>query len=199
MSKEKQSKEQNEMATKKKYAVLALVVLLAVIGIAMNNSSEKETVVVPSKSEVTENVAEEKLIEEPTIARIDITTPLVNADEPQFEVYVDNSEEPEKQAEWMLKSNVQGNTIEKNANNINIMIKILNDGELTIGLRGPWKRDANGKMIERWVKFVSLKINNEEILSEPTSVWCFKPYKYTIITKAGDKINISAQWTTDEK
>ena len=131
-----------------------------------------------------------------TVARIDISTPLVNADEPQFEVYVDESETSEKQIDWMYKMNRQGYVIQKTDQEMNISIKALNNIEISIELRGPDVRDENGKIIENWVKYNSVTINGEEILNAPVVTWHSKPVvAYIISAKANNEYKIHVAWT----
>ena len=192
----KDIKTQEPTKNNKKYIALALVAILAVIGIVMNNSNEEKTVATSTtEPEVTANINKEpQPKEEPTVARIDISTPLVNADEPQFEVYVDGAEEPEKQAAWMPKLGYQGVVVQKEGNEGIITVRVFSDAEIRIVLRGPDKRDENNQTIENWVDFTSVQINGEEILPEITAVWHNKPFRHTINAKAGDEVKVSAKW-----
>lgn len=136
---------------------------------------------------------------EKTVARIDISTKLVDAKKPQFEVYVDGSKTPEKQAGWMQKSGNQGYVVQRDDGAKNIKLKALKDVDIDIILRGPDKRDENKKFIPVWVKYTSVTVNGKKILSEPVSVWHNKPFRHTIKAKAGDEIKIHAEWTKADK
>lgn len=135
--------------------------------------------------------------QEPTTARIDIITPLFDAETHQFEVYVDDAETPLTQEEWMLKYNTQGSTIQKAGNNANIMIKALNDADIYILLKGPWKQD-NNNMAEHWIKYSSLIINGEEVLPESIDVWHNKPFKHIIDAKNGETYKIHVEWSESD-
>ena len=136
---------------------------------------------------------------EKTVARIDIITKLVDAKKPQFEVYVDGSKTPEKQADWMPKFGNQGYVVQRHDGAKNIKLKALKDVDIDIILRGPDKRDENKKFIPVWVKYTSVTVNGKKILSEPVSVWHNKPFRHTIKTKSGDEIKIHAEWTKSDK
>ncbi len=182
---------ENRKATKnnKKYAILAIVVILVAFGLMRNNSVEETTTVATTE--------QASVAKETTIARIDISTPLVNADEPQFEVYVDGSEEPLKeQASWMPQYNSQGYSVQKqDGNEINIKIKALNTAKITISLRGIWDRGADGNLIKHPITYTAFQINNENILTEPQTVWFAEPYEQSIDVKNGDEIIINVNWS----
>lgn len=126
--------------------------------------------------------------------RIDMTTALVNPDQPQFEIYVDNSETAEKQAAWMLKKNWQGYVVQKDNGKVDITVKALADAEIQVNLRGKDLRDEDNKLIPVWVDFTSLSVNGEEVLAEVTPVWHNKPFGYTINAKNGEEYKIHAEW-----
>ncbi len=196
----KEVKTQEPTKSNKKYIVLAIVVILAIIGIMSGNGKEDETatttVATTEQAPVAEQVpvVEEKTAEtEPAIARIDISTPLVNADEPQFEVYVDGSEEPEKQVAWMPNFGKQGYVLQDSNGSKDITIKVLNDADINIILKG--RRDEKkGQLIEHWVDYTSLTINMDKILPQTKPIWYGKAFTHTINAKAGDEIKIHAEW-----
>lgn len=177
------------------YAVIAIIVIAIASGMVFFKSgsgTDKANTIQKVAIETEEATAAK---EEKMVARIDITTPLVDATKPQFEVYVDGSKTPEKQAEWMPKFGNQGYVVQRDKNSTDINIKSLNDSELMVVLRGPDKRDENKKFIPVWVKYTSFTVNGKKILSEPVSVWHNKPFRHTIKAKSGDEIKIHAEWT----
>jgi len=201
MSKEIKKDEPEETKSNKKYIILALVVILAIIGIMSGNGKEDETATVNAATTEQATVAEETPIvaetpaeTEPTVARIDITTPLVNADEPQFEVYIDNLEIPEKQIAWLPKFGMQGYVVQRKSSKIDILIKTINDAKISFSLKGPDKRDENKKFIPVWVKYTSLKVDGKEILSQAVEVWHNKPFKYVIAAESGDNHQLHIEW-----
>ena len=134
-------------------------------------------------------------------ARIDIATKLVNAKKPVpvFEVYMDDSETPQEAADWMLKYNNQGNVVQKTGNDVNIKINALKDASIKVNLKGPWKQDDDGNQLESWVKYTSVTVDGQEILTEPVNVWHNEPFTYTIDAKAGNTYNIHAEWKKGSK
>lgn len=206
MSKEVKKDEPKTSGTK--YLIVGLVVILAgVYALLSNNSTNEQTVTIAKPTATTEQapvteqitVAEETpATKESTVARIDITTPLVNADEPQFEVYVDGSEEPEKQAAWMPKFGKQGYVVQNSDGAKDIRIKALNDTNINIVLRG--KREVvDGKCIPHRVTYTAFTINEKPIISETKSVWCKKTYSHTIKAKNGEEYKIYAEWQKHNK
>lgn len=200
MSKEIKAQETEKAKSSKKYVVLALVVILAAIGIMVNNDEEEAatattTVATADKALIAEKTSTS---DEPTTARIDITTPLVDAEKPQSEVYVEGSETAENEADWMPKHNVRGYTLQKEGNEITFAIKVLNDVDITMSLRGKWElknpKNKEEGLKENWVDFTSVTVNGKEILSKAIAVWHNKPFRYTINAKAGKEYNIHAEW-----
>ena len=167
--------------------VTAVVVAIAVIAGGIMFFKPSNNVKVQEQKVATATTAP-KPKDEKIVARIDLTTKLVDAKKPQFEVYVDGSKTPEKQAGWMQKSGNQGYVVQRDKNSTDISIKSLNDSELMVVLRGPDKRDENKKFIPVWVKYTSFTVNGKKILSEPVSVWHNKPFRHTINAKSGDEI-----------
>lgn len=186
----------NEIKEEKSKAgvITAVVVAIAVIagGIMFFKPSNNAKV---QEQKVATATTAPKPKAEKTVARIDISTKLVDAKKPQFEVYVDGSKNPEKQADWMNKFESQGYVIQKNSGKTNIIIKVFNDSDINVVLRGKWEQDKDKKMVENWVKYTSVTVNGKKILSEPVSVWHNKPFRHTIKAKSGDEIKIHAEWT----
>lgn len=139
------------------------------------------------------------LFNKKTTSRIDLTTNLVDENIPQFEVYVDGSETPLKQMGWMSKNNLQGYVVQKDGKNMDMIIKSLSDAKIKLSFRGLWEKDAENKMVEHWVKYTSINIDGNEILSEPVNVWHDKPFVYTIDAKNGAEYKIQIKWTKSDK
>jgi len=193
MSKEikiKDIKTEKNINSKKKYITLAIAVLVIAFAIIKANSGKDEATIQTQATSEATSISEEK-----TVARIDIYTKLVDAKKPQFEVYVDGSETPEKQADWMFKYNTQGSVVQKKGDNLNLTIKVLNDTEMYVFLKSPWKQGPDGELVDNWVKYTSLIIDGEEILSEAVEVWLNKPFRYAIKAKTGEEHKIHAEWT----
>ena len=190
-------KEIKEEKSKARGVFAAVVVIIVIAGGIMLFKPSNNVKVQEQKVATATTAPKPKA--EKTVARIDLTTKLVDADKPQFEVYVDGSKTPEKQADWMPKFGNQGYVIQRYDGAKNIKLKALKDVDIDIILRGPDKRDENKKFIPVWVKYTSLTINGKKILSEPVSVWHNRPFHHTIKAKSGDEIKIHAEWTKADK
>ena len=193
---DKNQQVQKQVKSYKKYVALAVVVILAAIGIMTNNGTEEKlansTVASAKSASATEQGS--SVAEEPIIARIDITTPLINADEPQFEVYVDNSEVAEKQAEWMHNYGIQGVSIQKDTKTVHLNINPLSDTEIKIELRGRWDKGADGTLVPHYVTYTTFQVNNDDILTMPQKVNFAEPFLHSINAKKGKNINLNIGW-----
>ena len=188
------SKEIKEEKSKAGVITTVVVAIAVIAGGIMLFKSNKADTTVQKPETVVATKAEPK--EEKTIARIDLTAKLVDAEKPQFEVYVDSSENPEKQASWMPKFETQGYVVQSDNGNIDIVINaIKEDTDINLTLRGKWEQDEDKKMVENWVKYTSVSVNGKEILPEAVEVWHNKPFRYTINAKAGEEYKIHAEWT----
>lgn len=165
--------------------IAAIVIIVGAIACFKFKANTKNADI--SQSLMTEVIKSQA---EPVTARIDITTPLVDADKPQFEVYVDGSDTPEKQAKWMAKYKIQGNAIQKKGTDIKIAIKVLNDNKLNIDLRGPWDKNK----VKHRVEYTSVIVNNKEVLSKPIATWHDKPFTYSLNAKKGNGFLIIVKW-----
>ena len=181
-----------EKKSRKIYLVILAIAIIA--GAIVFFKPKADMNGVGETQQVVNEVAESR--EQLTTARIDITTNLVDAAKPQFEVYVDSSENPEKQASWMPKFETQGYVVQSDNGDIDIVINaIKEDTDINLTLRGKWEQDKDNNMMENWVKYTSLTINGKEILPEAVAVWHNKPYRYTINAKAGEEYKVHAEWT----
>lgn len=169
-------------------AVAAIVIIVGAIAFFKPEADTKNAdISQPVLTEVT------KSQKEPVTARIDITTKLIDAEKPQFEVYVDGSDMPEKQAGWIVSRGLQGYVIQKKGNSIDLIIKAIKDIDINFVLRGV-RDEKNGKLVEHWVTYTSLIINDEKILSKEKTVWYNKSYRQRIQAKSGDIYRIHIDW-----
>ena len=190
----KEVKQETNKSSNKVYAIIAVIMIVLALFVIFKPNQNTKNAEIGRATEV--QTVEAK--EENTIARIDITTPLVDAEKPQFEVYVDGSEIPENQAGWMPKFESQGYVIEKDDGTKDILIKALNNVDISIVLKG-FRDEKNGKFIQHWVKYTAFKINGEEILSEPRDIWYGKAYAYHLNAKKGEEYKIHIEWTKVDK
>lgn len=183
---------------KKGYIVFALVVILAAIGVMIGNGTKEEnttntsTQITTEQDSVTKQIA---IIEESPVARIEFSTKLVDAQKPQFEIYVNDSKTPEQQVNWMPNLGDQGYVVQSDNGKADIVIKSPKDVDISLNFRGKWEQDKEGKLVKNWVKYTSVTINGEEILSKSVNVWHQNPFTYTLNAKAGKTYKIHAEWT----
>lgn len=184
----------NEIKEEKSKAglITGIVVIIAVIagGIMLFKPSNNGKV---QEQKVVTATTAPKPKTEKTVARIDITTKLADAKKTQFEVYVDGSKTPEKQAEWMHKFGNQGYTIEKDSGTKDIVIKALNDVNIKISLRGK-KGQVNKEKAPRLVKYTVFSINDEKILKKDIVASYEKSFNHVIKAKAGEEYKIHLEW-----
>ena len=187
----------------KKTQFLVLLILIGLIGYTFWNTEEvqsptTEKIQISTTEEPQNSATKETKIEGPVAARIDLSTALTDGQKPQFEIYVDGSETPERPISWMTNNRAHGYATQREGNGMSILIKVTDDAKINMALRGPDTRDKNGKRYESWVKYTSVTVNDEEILPEPVSVWHDKPFRYTLDAKADNAYIIQAKWMGNE-
>ena len=91
--------------------------------------------------------------------------------------------------QWFVNAEGQGKVIEGNSWVQNLNCTMRGDGKLLLSFRGPDARFHNSR-IPLWVDYKSIKINGQEILSEPVSVWHDTPFRYEMPVKDGQTLNI---------
>lgn len=127
----------------------------------------------------------------------------------RFDIKVENPELPESNIkfeilnpsdkanfhtpQWFGKNGV-GYVFESSDSTAQIKVTCLNDGKFLLWLRGKDIR-KNGKRLPIFVKYESLKINGENILSEAKSFSHDKPFKYELDVKKGDVLNVEVVWS----
>ena len=190
MSKENDQEKQN--TSKSKYILgIAVIVLIASYFACLNNT-EKTTTAVPTTAKVHN-------IEEQTTARIDISTNLAEDEKPQFLIFVDGAEKPQKRAFWMYRKGLYGSTVQKEGKELNIVIKALKDANIKLLLSGAQQVDEKKKNIPAWVKYTAFTIDDNAVLDEAKPVWFEEPFTYTIKAKEGEEYKIHTEWQKDNK
>ena len=178
------------MSKKSNKSVIILVILaLVVVGglVASNFCTDKPVV----------SASDQAKVLKPVLGRIDMSTPYT--EKTRFVVYdAGDQDKPLNEAAWMSKNDLRGYALQKSGNGRELVINVAEDADIKLTLRGPDKRDENGKFIEKWVDFTSLSINGEEILPGKTAVWHNKPFTYVLKAKAGKVYIISTKWQEHE-
>lgn len=97
--------------------------------------------------------------------------------------------------DWFKKDYGEGAVIESYDDEFNIKFKCINDGLLTLYLRGPDVRDRFGKRLPSYVNYENVKINNEIVLDKTISTWHDEPHIIKKHVKNGEIINIHLKWS----
>lgn len=126
----------------------------------------------------------------PVKARFDLSVPY--SENQTFIAIKNNKELPE--AGWMPKYDNRGYIIEKKGNKYNFILIAFEDADIKIVLRGPDERDANGKRIEKWVRYTDFSIDGKKILLNPTDVWHDNAFRYTLKAKKNHPYKIKLKW-----
>lgn len=142
---------------------------------------------IPSDNQAVENFQK-------TISRIDVSTTLADNKIPQIKIYVGDSTEAEGIAQWMLKRNMDGVSIESEENTVNFNIVALKDNKITINLISQDLRDENNKHIDIWLDYTSFLLNGNELLDSTISTCARKGFRYSFDAKAGKTYNVIAKW-----
>jgi len=79
-------------------------------------------------------------------------------------------------------------------------LKVKGDGQVSINLRGPDVRDANGKFLPRWVEFSEATVNGRSLLpaGKTVTVWHSAGYGKTVPVKDGELLKITLRYRTVE-
>lgn len=131
-------------------------------------------------------------INAPLKARADVYAPY--NDTPYFVVHQNNVPQPAPEASWMPNGGNRGVVIQKTGTSMSFTITALEDTNITIALRGPDERDANGKRYEKWVKYTSFTINGKQILSANQDVWHDKPFKHILKAKKNNAYKVNLEY-----
>lgn len=185
----KEVKTESKETTKIYWGIAAVAAVLALFVIFKPESDK--TANEATKSATTQAVAPK---DEKTIARIDISTKLVDADKPQFEVYVDGAKTPLKEQKWLNSYNTQGTVVEKDGKEVSFVVKILKDIDFKFVLRGHIPNIVDGVRIPEWVDYTSIIIDGQEMLKGRTPIWHDKPMYYNFHGEAGKVYNVHVKW-----
>ena len=99
---------------------------------------------------------------------------------------------------WFKTEDGEGAVVETNEQVFNLKFKCVNDGSLSISLRGPDVRDEFDKLDPAFIFYHTFKINNTDILKENICVWHNDDYRFVKDVKDGEIIEIYVEWTPTE-
>ena len=97
--------------------------------------------------------------------------------------------------DWFKFEEGRGAVLQTTENSFDISLKCINEGVLTVFLKGPVVRNRLGERVPSFVDFVDFKVNNEKILKEHVAVWHDNPYVFERDVKDGEIIKLHFDWT----
>lgn len=81
--------------------------------------------------------------------------------------------------QWFKTSEGRGWTIQSKKGELDLKIKIVKDGKLTIWLRNLDYRDSKHMQLPIYIDFTKFSVNGNDIFNFPITVWHNNPYIYT--------------------
>lgn len=132
----------------------------------------------------------------PTTARVDMLE-YATKNAPCFDVMINNQKQ--SKAEHLAKNGNQGYVTEYDGKRQHLELLIKRDNcKINFILRGIWepiyKDNPSKGLIKHWVEYTNFSINGKEIIAEPVTVWHNKPFRYSITSNKGDKLNVDLKW-----
>lgn len=95
---------------------------------------------------------------------------------------------------WISDEKGKGCIIESNNMNLDLKIKIIENGQLTIKLRGKQIHDKNKTNFPVYIDYTNFKIDNETIIDSNRLVTYKQPFVYKMNVKDSQIINIHIEW-----
>ena len=100
--------------------------------------------------------------------------------------------------DWFKTKDGKGAVVETNEQCFDLKFKCVNEGLLSISLKGQDIRDAFGKIERAYIDYRIFKINNEDIIEDNVIVWHDEDYNVVKNVKDGEIIEIHLEWTPIE-
>ena len=94
-----------------------------------------------------------------------------------------------KTPKWLQNDNGGGIVFSGKVKSVNAQIIAVGDGTLKFIFRGPDMR-VDGKRVQLWIDYSSIKIDGAEVLSAPISTWHNKPFIYEMPVTNGQVITL---------
>ena len=92
---------------------------------------------------------------------------------------------------WLSNAQGRGKVVTGSSLVQKMTVKAIKDGKLSIVFRGQDKRDKSNVRFPVYIDFTSIKINGNEQLKIPVTVWHDKPFKYEMPVKDGQVVQIA--------
>lgn len=149
-----------------------------------NNNSKKETELGDISTYMTKY----------NTARIDIKN--IGSEDNSIEIInISDSSSKIEYPNWFKNQNGKGLVIQSSKNHLDMEMKCIGDGKLTISLKGIEYKNLSGQKIPIYINFTKFLINDEDLNLNNELVWCDIPYYHNKLVKNGEIIKIHIEWT----
>lgn len=100
--------------------------------------------------------------------------------------------------DWFKTEDGEGAVVETNEQVFDLKFKCVNDGLLSISLKGPNIQDKFNNIEPAYIDYHIFKINNKDIIKDNVVVWHDEGHTIVNEVKDGEIIEIRAEWTPVE-
>ena len=97
--------------------------------------------------------------------------------------------------EWIKDETGNGCVILSSKGSMSFKVKCINDGEVSVKLKGKLLKDKNGMEFPVYIDMTEFKVNEESVLDGNKLVSRSQPYEYTKTVQDGDIIAIEVSWS----
>lgn len=126
-------------------------------------------------------------------ARIDIKN--INSQDSSVEI-IENSDKSAKVdfPEWLQNEKGGGCIIESMSGYLDVKLKCIGDGNLSIKLRGINALDKNENRYPVYIDYANFTVNGKEIITQNMLLWHDDPFDYEIPVKDGEILSFHLEW-----
>ena len=96
--------------------------------------------------------------------------------------------------QWLQDENGGGCIIQSMAGYLDVKVRCIGDGDLSIKLRGINALDKNKNRYPVYIDYTDFEVNGNQIIKENTLSWHDKPIFHEMPVKDGDVISIHLEW-----
>ncbi|WP_298522460.1 hypothetical protein [uncultured Methanobrevibacter sp.] len=96
--------------------------------------------------------------------------------------------------QWLQNENGGGCIIESMAGYLDVKVRCIGDGDLSIKLRGINALDRNKNRYPVYIDYTDFEVNGNQIINDNTLSWHDKPIYHEMPVKDGDVIAIHLEW-----
>lgn len=97
---------------------------------------------------------------------------------------------------WFCDTAGTGRVVTSVAGSLEMRLRCVGDGRLTIALRCLDVRDGTGERVPFWIDYTFMEVDGEPVVSEPESqvAWHDRPYRYQREVRDGEELAVSISW-----